>query len=86
MKDEKDRLGNKLHDVEAAREDQWAAEQDAKLLRRMREKREKSVQCPDCQRDLVPHRLGDVTMLVCPDGDGAWLDKSAFEKLTKSLR
>ena len=45
MKDEKDRLGNKLHDVEAAREDQWAAEQDAKLLRRMREKREKSVQC-----------------------------------------
>ena len=36
--DHKDRLGNKLHDVEKAREDQWARQSDEKLLEKMRER------------------------------------------------
>ncbi len=86
MSDEKDRFGDKLHDVEAAREDQWAARQDAELMRRMREKLEKSMQCPDCKRNLIQHRLGEVALLACPDGDGAWIDGADLEKLAKSMR
>jgi hypothetical protein len=85
MDNEKDRLGDKLRDVEAAREDQWAAQQDAELMRRIRVRLDKSLQCPDCKRPLVSHRLGEFPMRVCPDGDGAWIEGDAFEKLTKSI-
>ncbi len=86
MSDEKDRLGDKLRDVEAAREDQWAAKQDAELMRRIREKLEKSMQCPDCKRNLVHHRLGEALLLACPDGDGAWIEGPELEKLAKSIK
>jgi universal stress protein A len=36
--DEKDRFGEKIHDLEKAREDQWAAERDRELLAKLREK------------------------------------------------
>jgi len=36
--DEKDRLGDKLHDVEKAREDQWAHERDKELIEKLRKK------------------------------------------------
>jgi ribosomal protein L37AE/L43A len=39
MSDEKDRFGDKLHEVEKAREDQWAAELDRRLMEKLREKR-----------------------------------------------
>jgi hypothetical protein len=34
---EKDKLGDKLHDVEAARENEWARKRDQELLEKMRE-------------------------------------------------
>ena len=34
---EKDKLGEKLHDVEAARENEWAHKRDQELLEKMRE-------------------------------------------------
>jgi hypothetical protein len=34
---EKDKLGEKLHDVEAARENEWARKRDQELLEKMRE-------------------------------------------------
>ena len=86
MSDEKDRLGKKLRDVEAAREDQWAAQQDAELMRRIKEKLRNAMQCPDCKRNLVPKSLGDVTLLACPEGDGAWIEGPALEKLAKSTK
>ena len=86
MSDEKDRLGNKLHDAQAARAEQWAARQDAKLMQRVHEKLDKTIQCPDCKRTLVPHQLGQLSMLVCPDGDGAWIEGPEFEKLAKSFK
>ena len=38
MADEKDRLGSKLHDVEKARENQWARQRDVELLEKMRKR------------------------------------------------
>ncbi len=51
---EKDRLGDKLHDVEAAREDQWAHQRDQELLEKMRKKLGPgaALQCPRCKRPL----------------------------------
>jgi len=37
MADEKDRFGEKIHQSEKAREDQWARQQDAELLENPRE-------------------------------------------------
>jgi ribosomal protein L37AE/L43A len=41
MNDEKDRLGEKLHQIESGREDQWAAEQDRRLIEKLRRKQSK---------------------------------------------
>jgi len=84
MTDEKDRLGSKLR--ESARQEQWAARQDAEQMRRIRRKLDKTIQCPDCKRTLVAHKLGPIAMLVCPDGDGAWVAGPEFEKLAKSVK
>ncbi|MGO9454239.1 MAG: zf-TFIIB domain-containing protein [Candidatus Binataceae bacterium] len=86
MSDEKNRLGDKLRDVEAAREEQWAAQQDAELMKRMRERLNKTMQCPDCKRNLVSRRIGDIGLWACPDGDGAWIDGTGLEKLAKSSK
>ncbi len=51
MSDEKDRLGQRLHDVEVAREDQWARSRDAELLERVRE-RLNAMLCPYCKASL----------------------------------
>ena len=82
---EKDQFGDKLREVEAAREEQWAAKQDAELMKRIRERLNKTLQCPDCKRDLVKHRLGQFTLMACPEGDGAWIDGPVLEKLAKSI-
>ena len=47
VSDEKDRYGDRLHNVEKAREDQWAAARDRELLaelRRLAEERVKTKQ------------------------------------------
>ena len=38
MADEKDRLGDKLHQAGRAREDQWARQLDAEIIERLRRK------------------------------------------------
>lgn len=38
MAGEKDTLGDKLHDLESARENQWAAQRDRELLEKLRRK------------------------------------------------
>ncbi len=79
MADEKDRLGDKLHDVEAAREDQWARERDAKLLEQIRQKQHGAMHCPRCGKTLVEKKQGTVSFLACPADDGAWLDAAALK-------
>ncbi len=80
--DNKDRLGNKIHDVEAAREDQWARQRDAELVEKMRE-RLSHIACPHCKQFLVAKTEGGVQMLACPKGDGAWLDTAALKAVLK---
>lgn len=53
MNDEKDRLGEKLHQVERGREDQWAAEQDRKLIEKLRRKQKELEAAAEGLRDAV---------------------------------
>ncbi len=80
--DNKDRLGNKIRDAEAAREDQWARQRDAELVEKMRE-RLGNIACPHCKQFLVTRNEGGVAMLACPSGDGAWLDAPQLKALLK---
>ena len=49
--DEKDRYGDKLHDVEHAREEQWAHQRDQELLEKLRKKGEDAL----CARSAASH-------------------------------
>jgi hypothetical protein len=89
MDNEKDRLGEKLHDVEKAREDQWAHEQDQKLIEKMRSRLARQMAkaellCPICHKPLVAKSDGGIAMMVCPDSDGAWLDATSLKAFAKS--
>lgn len=84
MVDEKDRLGDKLHDAEAAREEQWARQRDVELLAKMRQKAAAALHCPKCSKALVERKQGGATILACPDNDGAWLDAAALKAVLKS--
>ena len=80
--DNKDRLGSKLHDVEAARENQWARQRDAELLEKMRERLHQTA-CPHCKQFLVAKTEHGVAMHACPAGHGAWLDATALKAVLK---
>ena len=86
MADEKDRLGEKLHDVEAAREDQWARQRDAELLEQIRQKQKTAMHCPRCGKPLVERKQGAVSFLACPADDGAWLDSAALNAALKGSK
>lgn len=83
MADEKDRLGEKLRDLEAAREDQWARQHDAELLEKMRVKERSSLRCPHCKKLLVVKQTNGLEILACPDNEGAWLDAPVLMALLK---
>ena len=82
MADEKDRLGSKLHDVEKAREDQWARQRDEELLQKMRERLHNHA-CPHCKQFLVARTENGVHLYACPDDHGAWLDAPVLKALLK---
>jgi hypothetical protein len=83
MADEKDRFGEKIHQSEKAREDQWARQRDAELLAKIRQKGDTSLHCPKCQSALADKVVDGIHMLACPNHDGAWLDAAGLEKLLK---
>ena len=84
MVDEKDRFGEKIHQSEKAREDQWARQQDAELLEKIRKKSGGiAVKCPQCGKELVLKADGAVHMLVCPQHHGAWIEASELEQFLK---
>ena len=98
ISDEKDRLGNKLRDLEKAREDQYAAERDHELIEKLRQKKAElrqaateatvtmGVLCPRCHRPLLPEVHGSVTIMVCPGEDGAWFDGEALKVVLATLK
>jgi Transcription factor zinc-finger len=87
MADEKDRLGDKLHDIRKAREEQWARQKDAELLDKMRTKEKPlALVCPHCKKPLVEKKANGVKLLVCPDDEGAWLDAAALKAALKKQK
>jgi Zn-finger nucleic acid-binding protein len=85
MSDEKDRLGDKLHQAEMARENQWARQNDAELIERLRRKYVKAVDCPHCGARLDARVAIGVGGMACSSHHGAWVDGEALEQLSARL-
>jgi hypothetical protein len=84
MASEKDNLGQKLHDAEAALENQWARQQDAELLEQIRKKWTSALHCLKCGRTLQAKIVGKAQLFACPEGHGAWLDEVTLDSIHKS--
>lgn len=87
--DQKDRLGDKLRDVERGREDAYFQKRDQELLRKLREQRareEARMRCPKCGSSLEPRVQQGITVEMCPDCGGLWLDQGEFEELARRER
>ncbi len=88
---EKDRLGDKLRDVEHAREEQYFAERDRELVERLRRAKDDETEttlkdaarmrCPKCGTRLHERRVDGVAVDECPACHGMWLDQGELEKL-----
>jgi hypothetical protein len=93
MSDEKDRFGDKLRDVERAREDKFFAERDRDLVEKMREQKADTHeggtptgargQCPKCGEPLTATSHLGVTVEQCTHCGGVWLDKGELEELAR---
>ena len=85
MIDERDCLGDKLHQAEIARENQWARQRDEEILARLRRKYVKTISCPQCGDSLDARVAIGVGGMACPRHHGAWADKEALEQLRARL-
>lgn len=89
--DERDRFGEKLRDVEKAREDLFFAERDRALLEKMKKQTGSEGEdsgptlvkgrCPRCGEHLVATSRHDVAIHECPRDHGIWLDGGELEKM-----
>jgi hypothetical protein len=91
MPDEKDRYGDKLREVERAREDKYFGDRDRDLVEKMRAqdttqheaeaRTEALMRCPkDGERLNTTSHLG-ITVEECPRCGGMWIDKGELEEL-----
>jgi len=90
---EKDRLGDKLRDVEKGREDKFFADRDRALIEKLKAQtgaQEKQtirdlahMRCPKCGDRLTTRTQLDVEIDECPSGHGIWLGTGELEKLTE---
>jgi uncharacterized protein len=93
MATEKDRLGDKLRDVEKAREDLYFAKRDQELLEKLKRQKEQqfkdelqaagTMTCPRCGAELSERVEHGVRVDQCPSCGGLWLDKGEFEALAR---
>jgi hypothetical protein len=87
--EEKDRLGNKLHDLEKGREDQFFAQRDRELLAKLKSakageaeeviKQATHMRCPKCGEHLRSVTRHDVVLQECPASHGVWLGRGELE-------
>jgi Zn-finger nucleic acid-binding protein len=84
--DETDRLGRMLQRAEKAREDQWARQRDEEILKRLREKYAKHINCPVCATQLNPRTAIGLGGMACPKRHGAWLDADCLETVRTRMR
>jgi len=52
----------------------------------MRQRLESQMTCPSCKRQLEHKTLNNISMLACPDGDGAWIEGPAMEALPAAVK
>jgi uncharacterized protein len=93
MATEKDRLGDKLREVEKGREDEYFTRRDRELIAKLREEKDKetadalrggaTMRCPRCGAQMTARTEHEVHMEECPACGGLWLDKSDFETLAR---
>lgn len=93
MPDEKDRYGDKLRDLERAREDKFFADKDRALVEKMRQQKSgppdagaavgAHMRCPKCGEALGSTTHLGVTVEECPRCGGVWLDKGELDELAR---
>jgi ssDNA-binding Zn-finger/Zn-ribbon topoisomerase 1 len=87
MSENKDRLGNKLHEREKAEEDRYFEKQNRASLEKIRKEsvEENTVLglCPKCGVELVPREAYEITVDDCEQCGGIWLDKGELERLVE---
>jgi hypothetical protein len=91
MPNEKDRLGDKLRDVERGREDQYFAHRDRELVEKLKRSKQAETEatlkelarmrCPKCGERLQQRTVHEITLDECPSCGGIWLDMGEFEEL-----
>jgi rubrerythrin len=91
--DEKDRFGDKLREVERAREDQFFKKRDEELISKLREKKEEESvaearvaaqdRCPKCGTQLQRREYLEVEVDECPSCGGIWLDQGELEEIAR---
>jgi len=86
MVDEKDRFGDKLRDAERAKEDQYFAERDRKLVEGLRAQEGAGrdaalMRCPKDGTRLEQHSHHAVTVEECPSCHGMWLDYGELQAM-----
>jgi len=86
MADEKDRLGNKIHEAERGRENQWARQRDEEILERLRHKYAKAIHCPQCGKNLDARVAIGLGGMACPSHHGAWAGRETLDQLTLRLK
>lgn len=86
MADEKDRFGEKLHQAERGREDQWARQHDAEIIERLRQKYANAIHCPQCGKSLDARVAIGVGGMACPDHHGAWGDQESLRQIEARLK
>jgi hypothetical protein len=88
MPDEKDRLGDKLHEREKAAEDRFFEEQSRKQIEKLRAAHAASTasgqaDCPRCGAALEIRQKNGIAVDACPKEHGIWLDMGELEQVTK---
>jgi hypothetical protein len=89
-KDHKDRFGEKLKEVERAREHQYFAERDRQLVAKLRGAKEgegeaeaAQMRCPKCGVHLQHRTIHEIDVAECSACHGLWLDQGELEKISQ---
>lgn len=85
MSDEKDRLGEILHQRGKTTEDSWARKHDEEIIAKLREKYTKPIKCPMCGEQLDARVAIGLGGMACPLRHGAWLTAATLEALRVRL-
>ncbi len=86
--DEKDKLGELMHNSRIARELEWVRKHEEELLAKLRARKsgaEANANCPECAQQLVEDAEHGTGGLVCPARHGAWLSWDTIVKMLDRL-